>query len=72
MVCNPDSPRTRGSQLVDPVSFVELKAMAEQLLPRDSALRMLIVAERDLMPRNVGLAKVEVFSRLLYKELESH
>jgi hypothetical protein len=56
---------------MDSISFVKLKALAEKFLPRESSLRMLIVAEPDAMPRDTGLAKVEVFSRLLYKELEN-
>ena len=53
------------------VSFVELKDLARKLLSQDSTLRMLIVAEPDVMSRDIGLAKVEVFSRLLHKELGS-
>ena len=51
------------------VSFVELKALARRLLRHDSPLRRLILRQPDTLPKWSGLAKVEVFSELLYEEL---
>ena len=58
-----------GDLKAERVSFVELKALARKLLPQDSTLRMLILSEPDHLPREVGLAKLEIFSKLLYREL---
>jgi hypothetical protein len=55
--------------VTDYVSFVELKTLARNLLPHDSTLRALILSEPDSLPRAAVLAKIEVFSRLLYREL---
>jgi hypothetical protein len=54
---------------MESVSLVELKRLAEKLLPRTSALRMLILSEPDFLQRNVALAKIEIFVKLLYYEL---
>jgi hypothetical protein len=54
---------------MESVSLVELKRLAEKLLPRTSALRMLILSEPDFLQRNVALAKIEIFVKLLYHEL---
>jgi hypothetical protein len=51
------------------VSFVELKSLAKKLLPQNSTLRMLILSEPDYLPKEAGLAKLEIFSKLLYREL---
>ncbi len=51
------------------VSFVELKALARRLLPNNSILLNLIMSEPDSLPRVVALAKVELFIKLLYHEL---
>jgi len=53
------------------VSFVELKALAEKLLPHDSSLHMLIMSEPNALPREIALAKVIMFSRLLHKEIST-
>ena len=53
----------------DVISLTEVKETARKLLPRDSLLRALILSEPDLLPRQIGLAKVEVFAKLLYQEL---
>jgi hypothetical protein len=50
---------------------VELKALAKKLLPQNSTLRMLILSGTDHLPREAGLAKLEIFSKLLYQELRS-
>ncbi len=50
-------------------NLVELKSMAVKLLPPTSALRALLLSEPDILPRNVAVAKIEVFLRLLYQEL---
>lgn len=51
------------------VSLVRLKQLAAHMLPEASLLRALILSEPDFLPRELAIAKVEVFSRLLYKEL---
>jgi len=51
------------------VSLVRLKQLAMEMLPGASHLRALILSEPDSLPREQAVAKVEVFSRLLYKEL---
>jgi len=51
------------------ISFVELKALARRLLPKNSILLNLIMSEPDSLPRVVALAKVELFIKLLYHEL---
>jgi hypothetical protein len=51
------------------VSLVELKQLAIRRLPHSSYLRTLILAEADRLPRQEALAKLQVFSRLLYEEL---
>jgi hypothetical protein len=53
----------------DQVSFVSLKSLAMEALDRRSMLRMLVLAEPDLLPREHALAKVQVFVRILYEEL---
>ena len=50
------------------VSLIRLKEMATELLPGTSNLRALILSEPDFLPREQAVVKVEVFSRLLYKE----
>lgn len=50
-------------------SLIELKRLARQLLPADSALRMLILSEPDKLHGNEGIAKLEIFLKLLYQEL---
>jgi hypothetical protein len=61
----------KPSQLAGSVSFVELKALAEKLLPHDSSLHMLIMSEPNALPREIALAKVIMFSRLLHKEIST-
>ena len=55
---------------VNSVSLLSLKQLAQEMLPRSSHLRALILAEPDSLSREQAIAKLEVFSRLLYKELE--
>lgn len=55
-------------QGTDWVSLLSLKQLALEKLPKASDLRALILSEPDSMPREVAIAKAEVFSRLLYKE----
>ncbi len=55
----------------DSISMVELKNLARKLLPSNSMLRMLILSEPDELPRDEGLAKLQIFVRLLYQELVS-
>lgn len=54
---------------IESVSLVELKRLAEKLLPRASTLRMLILSEPDYLQKDVALAKIEIFVKLLYQEL---
>lgn len=51
------------------VSLVSLKSLAVEVLDRRSLLRILVLAEPDLLPREHALAKVQVFVRVLYEEL---
>ena len=51
------------------VSFAALKLLATEMLERHSLLRMLVLAEPDLMQREQALAKVQVFTRIPYEEL---
>lgn len=53
----------------DTVSLLRLKQLATEMLPAASHLRALILSEPDSLHRELAIAKVEVFSRLLYKEL---
>jgi hypothetical protein len=50
------------------ISFVELKRLAESLLPRTSILRVLILSEPDYLPRQEGLVKLTVFVKRPYQE----
>ena len=50
------------------VSLVQLKQLAREMLAEASHLRALILSEPDSLSREVAVAKVEVFSRLLFKE----
>lgn len=50
-------------------SFVDLKLLAQKLLPPHSAVRRLILSEPDTMSRERAVAKVEIFSRMLLAEL---
>jgi len=52
------------------VNMDGLKKLAQKVLDRDSALRMLILSEPDELPRIAALAKIDVFLKLLYRELE--
>ena len=54
---------------VSSVSLLSLKQLAQEMLPRSSHLRALILAEPDSLTREKAIAKLEVFSRLLYREL---
>ncbi len=56
-------------KVVDVISLAEIKETARKVLPKDSLLLALILSEPDFLPRQIGLAKVEVFAKLLYQEL---
>ncbi len=51
------------------VSIIRLKKVAIEMLPVDSALRKLILSEPDEMAREELLVKIEIYSKLLYGEL---
>ncbi len=51
------------------LSLVPLKKLAQDMLKGDSLLRMLLLAEPDLLSRESAMAKVQVFARVLYEEL---
>ena len=68
---HPDPSDQGQEQTGDTVSLVELKQLAMNLLPVASHLRGLILSEPDLLPRPLAIAKLEVFSRLLHRELDS-
>jgi hypothetical protein len=51
------------------VSLVPLKELARGLLKRGSMLRILLLAEPDLLSRESAIAKVQVFARVLYEEV---
>jgi len=53
------------------ISFVELKRLAISLLARNSTLRSLILSEPDYLPRQEGLVKVMVYSKILHQELRT-
>jgi len=56
---------------LEKLSLVELKAIAKNMLPVRSVLRGLILSEPDYLRKNEAMAKVEIFVRLLYQELDS-
>jgi len=58
-------------QRLEKLSLVELKAIAKNLLPARSVLRGLILSEPDCLPKREVMAKVEIFVKLLYQELDS-
>jgi len=56
---------------LEKLSLVELKAIAKNTLPVRSVLRGLILSEPDYLSKNEAMAKVEIFVKLLYQELDS-
>jgi len=56
---------------LEKLSLVELKAIAKNMLPVRSVLRGLILSEPDYLPKNEAMAKVDIFVKLLYQELDS-
>jgi len=56
---------------LDELSLLELKVIAKNLLPARSVLRSLILSEPDYLPKNEAMAKVDIFIKLLYQELDS-
>jgi hypothetical protein len=58
--------KSQKAQETDVICLTEIKETARKLLPRDSMLRVLILSEPDFLPRQIGLAKLEVFAQLLY------
>jgi len=53
----------------DKVSLVELKILANRMLPRNSILRALILSELDYLPKVEARVKAEVYARLLHEEI---
>ncbi|MDE1764248.1 MAG: hypothetical protein KGH88_08385 [Thaumarchaeota archaeon] len=53
----------------DTLSLVDLKSLAKRFLSPNSTLKMLILSEPDKVTRNEGIAKLEIFLKLLYQEL---
>ena len=63
--------RVQGTdQAQGSVSIVELKNLARTLLPSTSVLRDLILSEADSLPAESAAVKAQVYSRLLYRELQ--
>ena len=52
------------------VSLVELKQLANNMLPKNSTLRTLILSEPDYLPKEDALVKLEIFVKLLYDYLD--
>jgi hypothetical protein len=61
-------PRVTDAATDGVMSLVALRRLAESL-SWNSTLRSLILAEPDQLPFEQGIAKIQVFLRLLYKEL---
>lgn len=53
----------------DTLSLADLKNLAKRFLSPNSTLRMLILSEPDRLDRSEGIAKLEIFLKLLYQEL---
>jgi hypothetical protein len=51
------------------LSLVSLKKLADDILERNSLLRVPLLAEPDLLSYDRAMAKVQVFARVLYEEL---
>ena len=51
------------------ISLSKIKDAARRLLPSDSPVRSVILAEKDSLPAPEAFAKFEVFDRLLSREL---
>ena len=51
------------------VSLVDLKSIAQQMLPPTSNLRDIILSEPDLLSKQEAFALMPIFVRLLYKEV---
>jgi hypothetical protein len=60
-----------SDQVQDAVSIVELKNLARSMLPSSSALRGLILSEPDYLPNEEVRIKVRMYSKLLYRELNT-
>ena len=58
-----------SDRFAETVSFVSLKALVAKLLDGTYLLRMLVLAEPDLLPREHALAKIQIFARVLYAEV---
>ncbi len=50
------------------VSFTDLKQIVKQKLPETSTVRQLILSEPDSLPRDIGLVKLTLYSKLLRRE----
>jgi len=48
------------------VSLVELKQLANNMLPKNSTLRTLILSEPDQLRKKEAVIKMEIFVKLLY------
>lgn len=53
------------------VSISKLKKMAVEMLPTDSVVRKLILSEPDELERSELMVKIEIYSKLLYSELNA-
>lgn len=53
------------------VSIAALKDLARRMLPHTSMLRELILSEPDFLPREELTVKLKIYSRLLYRELNT-
>jgi len=60
---------TPSSLRANIVSMIELKNLARRLLPQSSTLRMLILCEPDYMPKTELLPKLDIFVKLLHREI---
>jgi hypothetical protein len=63
-------PKDLSEKIEGRLSLVDLKDLARKLLPANSVLRMLILSESDKLLGTEGIAKLEIFLKLLYQELE--
>lgn len=63
-------PKDLSEKIEGRLSLVDLKDLARKLLPANSVLRILILSESDKLLGKEGIAKLEIFLKLLYQELE--
>jgi hypothetical protein len=65
----PDKPTVMEKIDSTNVSFVELKGLAQRLLPSGSTLRAILLSQPDIQSKSEAMPKMEIFVSLLYKEL---